>query len=80
MLQTCMIRSTLPPGPCDKAILGYHRPLENGNPSPFCMAKVRHRRPSILQSHSLPYAHQQSPFPAKLEHPVEGDYDHAEKQ
>ena len=31
MLQTCMFRSTSPPGHCDKATAGYHSFLENGN-------------------------------------------------
>ncbi len=39
MLQTCIFRSTLPPGPCGKVILGYHSPLENGNPSLSRMLK-----------------------------------------
>ena len=39
MLQTCVFRFTSPPGPCDKVVLGYHSPLENGNPSPGRMLK-----------------------------------------
>jgi hypothetical protein len=67
MLQACMFRSTSPPGPCVKAVLGYHSPLKNGNLDP----------PPI---DLLPDAHQQSPFPAKLERPMEGGNDHTEKQ
>ena len=68
MLQACMSRSTSPPGPCDKVIVGYHSPLENGN-----------LRPS-LPVDLLPDAHQQSPFPAKLERPMESGNYHTEKQ
>ena len=39
MLQTCMFRSTSPPGHCDRMVVGYHSPLENGNPSPGKMLK-----------------------------------------
>ena len=53
------VLSTSPPGPCNKVTVGYHSPLENGNPSP--------RPPVDL----LPNAHQQSTFPAKLKRPVE---------
>ena len=67
MLQACMFRSTSPPGPCDKAIQGYHSILKNGNPSP--------RLPIGL----LPNAHQQSPFPAQLERPMKGSNDQTEK-
>ena len=51
-----------------KVVLGYHSPLKNGNPS---------TQPPI---DLLPNAHQQSPFPAKLERPMEGGNDHTEKQ
>ena len=68
MLQTCMFRSTSPPGPCDKVVVGYHSPLENGNPSPSLPVDL------------LPHAHQQSPFPAKLERPMEGGNYYTEKQ
>ena len=39
MLQTCIFRSTSPPGPCGKVISGYHSFLENGNPTPSRMLK-----------------------------------------
>ena len=68
MLQTCMFRSTSPPGLYDKAAAGYHSPLENGNPSPSFPVGL------------LPNAYQQSPFPAELERPMEGGNDHTEKQ
>jgi hypothetical protein len=68
MLQACMFRSTSPPGPCVKVVLGYHSPFENGNPSPSSPVGL------------LPNAHQQSPFPAKLERPMEGSNYHTEKQ
>jgi hypothetical protein len=67
MLQACMFRSTSPPGPCGKVVLGYHSPLKNGNPD----------RPPI---DLLPNTHQQSPFPAKLERPMEGGNDYTKKQ
>ena len=67
MLQACMFRSTSPPGPCVKVVLGYHSPLKNGN---------LNSPPIDL----LPDAHQQSPFPAKLERPMEGGNYHTEKQ
>ena len=31
--------STSPPGPCDKVVVGYHSPLENGNPRSSRMLK-----------------------------------------
>jgi hypothetical protein len=45
MLQTCIFRSTLPPGPCGKVIPGYHSFLENGNPKPGRMLK---KSPSVV--------------------------------
>jgi hypothetical protein len=65
MLQTCMFRSTSPPGPCDQAIVNYHSFLENGN-----------LRPSLGL---LPNTHQQPTLPAKLKGPMEGGNDYAEK-
>ena len=62
-----MFRSTSPPGPCVKVVLGYHSPLKNGN---------LNQPPIDL----LPNAHQQSPFPAKLKRPMEGGNYHTEKQ
>jgi len=67
MLQACMFRSTSPPGPCVKIVLGYHSPLKNGNLD-------------LPPIDLLPNAHQQSPFPAKLERPMEGSNYHTEKQ
>ena len=68
MLQTWIFLSTSPPGPCDKAVAGYHSLLENGNPSPISLVGL------------LPNAHQQSPFPAQLEHPMEASNDQTKKQ
>jgi hypothetical protein len=62
-----MFRSTSPPGPCEKVVVGYHSIFENGNPLPFLLAGL------------LPDAHQQSPFSAKLKHPMENGNDHTKK-
>ena len=75
MLQACIFRSTSPPGPCDKVILGYHSLLENGNPKPKLKKSISHPPTRRL----LPNTHQQSPFPTKLKRPMEGGNDHAEE-
>jgi len=67
MLQACMFRATSPPGPCVKVVLGYHSPLKYGNLDP-------------LPIDLLPNAHQQSPFPAKFERPMEASNHHTKKQ
>jgi hypothetical protein len=67
MLQACMFRVTSPPGPCVKVMLGYHSPLNNGNLDP---------PPIDLLSN----AHQQPPFPAKFERPMEASNHHTKKQ
>ena len=67
MLQACMFRATSPPGPCVKIALGYHSPLNNGNLD-------------LPPSDLLPNAHQQSPFPAKFERPMEASNHHTKKQ
>jgi len=67
MLQACMFRATSPPGPCVKVVLGYHSPLKYGNLD-------------LPPIDLLPNAHQQSPFPAKFERPMEASNHHTKKQ
>ena len=81
MLQTCMFRSTSPPGHCDKAVSGYHSFLENGNPKPSRMLK---KSASVVLALSLPVglfpnANQQSPLLTKLKGPMKGGNDYAEE-
>ena len=57
MLQTCMFRSTSPPGHCDKAGSGYHSFPENGN---LYSAEYCKRHPSHPLAQRLP---RQSLFP-----------------
>jgi hypothetical protein len=60
--------STSPPGLCNKVVVGYHSHFENGNPSLSSLVGL------------FPNAHQQSPFPAKLERPMKGSNYHTKKQ
>ena len=68
MLQTCIFRSTSPPGPFDEAIVGYHSILENGNLG------------ALPPVNLLPDTHQQTTFPAKLERPMESRNYHTKKK
>ena len=51
MLQTCMFRSTSPPGHCDKVDSGYHSFPENGN---LYSAEYCKRHPSHPPAQRLP--------------------------
>mgnify|MGYP007080248094 CR=1 FL=1 len=55
MLQTCMLRSTSPPGHCDKAASGYHSFPENGNlySAEYCK---RHPSHPSAQGRAFPHA------------------------
>lgn len=55
MLQTCMFRSTSPPGHCDKAGSGYHSFPENGNlySAEYCK---RHPSHPPAQGRAFPHA------------------------